>query len=65
MLRIETGLLVIALLIVLTYPALGLGWLEGVELRFSALAHRRSPSALLVGVLLPAPLRCRSRRTYR
>jgi len=50
MLKIETGLLALALLIAWVYASLGAGWLEKVEVRFSALARRRRLSVLLVGV---------------
>lgn len=51
MLRIETGLIVLALLIALVWPNLGCSWFEAIERRFSVLARRRALSVLLVGVV--------------
>lgn len=50
MLRIETGLIVLALLIAFIYPSLGSSWFEAVERRFSAFARRRTLAVLIVGV---------------
>ena len=50
MLKIESGLVLLALLIAGIYPALGRAWFEKLERRFSALARRRALSVLLVGV---------------
>ncbi len=50
MLKIESGLVLLALLIAGIYPALGRTWFEKLERRFSALARRRALSVLLVGV---------------
>lgn len=49
MLRIETALLGVAILIAWVYPSLGSRWFEGMELKFSALARRRSLAVILVG----------------
>ena len=49
MLRIEAGLIVLALLTAWAYPALGCAWFDRVERRFSALARRRALSVLVVG----------------
>jgi hypothetical protein len=51
MLRIETGLIVLALLIALLRPSLGSSWFEVIERRFRAFAHRRTLAVVLVGVL--------------
>lgn len=51
MLRIETGLIVLAVLIAWVYPSLGSKWFETIERRLSALARRRALSVLLIGGL--------------
>src|SRR5690348_5162823 len=50
MLRIETGLIVLALLIALVWPTLGRSWFEAIEGRLKALANRRALSVVLIGV---------------
>jgi len=50
MLRIETALVTIALLIALVWPSLGCSWFEAIERRFRTLARRQALSVLLVGV---------------
>lgn len=49
MLRIETALLGVAVLIAWLYPSLGSRWFESVERKFSALARRRTLAVILVG----------------
>lgn len=49
MLRIEAGLIVLALLTAWAHPALGCAWFDRVERRFSALARRRALAVLVVG----------------
>jgi hypothetical protein len=51
MLRLETGLVVLAVLIAWVYPSLGSKWFEEIERRLSALARRRALSVLLIGGL--------------
>lgn len=51
MLRVETGLVVLALLIAWLSPSLGSKWFEEIERRLSALARRRALSVLLIGGL--------------
>jgi hypothetical protein len=51
MLRIETGLVLLCVLIAFTYPRLGSRWFENVERRFSRLSRRRAVSVALVGVI--------------
>jgi hypothetical protein len=50
MLIIETGLIVLVLLIACIRPSLGASWFEGIERRFAALARRRTLSVVLVGM---------------
>ena len=50
MLRIETGLIVLALLIAWLRPSLGCALFERIERRFSALARRRALSVVVVGL---------------
>src|SRR5258708_37545496 len=50
MLRIETGLVLLALLIAFIYPQLGSRWFEKLERRFSQLSRRRTLSVVLIGV---------------
>lgn len=50
MLRIETGLVLLAFLIAFVYPQLGSHWFENVELRLSQLSQRRALSVALVGL---------------
>lgn len=50
MLRIETGLIVLALLIAFLRPTLGSSWFEAVERRFRALARRQALAVLIVAV---------------
>jgi hypothetical protein len=50
MLLIETGLVLLALLIAFIYPQLGSRWFENVERRLSHLSRRRTLSVVLVGV---------------
>jgi hypothetical protein len=50
MLLIETGLVLLALLVAFTYPQLGSRWFENVERRFSQLSRRRLLSVVLVGL---------------
>jgi len=49
MLRIETALLGVAILLAWAYPRLGSRWFEAAERRFSALAQRRALAVVLVG----------------
>lgn len=50
MLRIETGLILLALAIAFFRPSIGSSWFEAVERRFSALARRRTLAVLIVGI---------------
>jgi hypothetical protein len=50
MLLIETGLVLLALLIAFVYPQLGSRWFENVERRLSQLSRRRALSVVLVGL---------------
>jgi hypothetical protein len=50
MLRIETGLVLLSLLVAFVYPQLGSLWFESVERRFSRLSHCRALSVALVGL---------------
>jgi hypothetical protein len=50
MLRIETGLLALSLLIAFVYPSLGARWFEKVERGFSRLSRHRGMSVALVGI---------------
>src|SRR5581483_2894333 len=50
MLRIETGLVLLSLLIAWLRPTLGSPWFERAEAAFSRLAQRRALSVLLVGL---------------
>src|SRR6266481_1180425 len=50
MLRIETGLLLLSLLIAFINPSLGSGWFEKLERHFLQLSRRRILSIALVGV---------------
>ena len=50
MLRIEFGLVLLALLIAFFYPSLGSQWFEKLERRFAQLSRRRVTSIILVGV---------------
>jgi hypothetical protein len=50
MLRIETGLVLLSLLVAFVYSQLGSRWFESVERRFSRLSHRRTLSVALVGL---------------
>jgi hypothetical protein len=49
MLRIETGLVLLSLLIAFIYPSLGSRWFDWLEQRFSQLSRRRVLSVFLVG----------------
>ncbi len=49
MLLIETGMVLLAILVAFICPTLGSGWFERAERRFSALARRRALSVILVG----------------
>jgi hypothetical protein len=51
MLRIEFGLVLLALLIAFIYPSLGSRWFEKLERCFSKLSRRRVLSIVFVGVL--------------
>jgi len=51
MLRIEAGLVLLALLIAFIRPTLGNRWFEKWERRFSALSRRRALSVFLVGIV--------------
>src|SRR5579864_8475748 len=51
MLRIETGLLLLSLLIALAYPDLGSRWFQAAAHQFSRLARQRYLSVILVGFL--------------
>lgn len=50
MLRIETGLILLALLLAWIRPSLGAAWFERLERRFATLASRRTLAVVLVGV---------------
>src|SRR5260370_14113541 len=50
MLRIETGLILLSVMMAFIYPALGSGCFEKVERGFAALARRRALSVALVGI---------------
>src|SRR5437763_2440115 len=50
MLLIETGLVLLALLLALIHPQLGSRWFESVERRLSQLSRRRALSVALVGL---------------
>ena len=50
MLLIETGLVLLALLIAFIYPQLGSRWFESIEQRFSRLSRHRVLSIALVGI---------------
>jgi hypothetical protein len=50
MLAIETGLVLLSLLIAFVHPSLGSRWFEKVERRFSQLSRHRVLSIVLVGV---------------
>jgi hypothetical protein len=50
MLLIETGFLLLSLLIAYTNPQLGSRWFEKIEQRFSQLSRRRTLSVVLIGV---------------
>jgi hypothetical protein len=50
MLLIETGLVLLSLLIAFVYPQLGSRWFEKVEAYFSRLSQRRALSVALVGL---------------
>ena len=50
MLLIETGLVLLALLIAFVYPQLGSRWFENIERRLSHLSQRRALSVALVGI---------------
>src|SRR5690242_18179074 len=49
LLLIETGLIVIAVLIAIMYPRLGENWFSAIERRFTQLARRRTLSVFIVG----------------
>jgi len=49
LLLIETGLVVIAVLIAIVYPRLGENWFSAIERRFTQLARRRTLSVFIVG----------------
>ena len=49
MLRIEFGLVLLALLIAFIYPSLGSQWFEKLERRFSQLSRRQALAVVLVG----------------
>jgi hypothetical protein len=51
MLLIETGLVLLALLIAFIYPQLGSRWFEATEYTFGSLAQRRTLSVIVVGLL--------------
>ena len=50
MLLIETGLVLLALLLAFVYPQLGSRWFENVERRLSQLSRRRALSVVFVGL---------------
>src|SRR5690349_17139923 len=50
MLRIETSLIAVALLIAFIWPSMGSSWFEAIERRFSGLAHRPTLAVLIVGL---------------
>ena len=50
MLRIETGLTILAMLVAVLWPAFGSGWFEGAERGFCGLARRRGLSVAFVGI---------------
>ena len=50
MLLIETGMVLLSLLIAFTHPQLGSRWFEKLERLFSQLSRRRTLSVILVGV---------------
>src|SRR6266478_7183102 len=50
MLRIENGLILLALLIAFIYPSLGSRWFDKAEHGFATLARRRVLSGVLVGI---------------
>jgi hypothetical protein len=51
MLRIETGLIALSVLIAFIYPDLGCRWFERLEDRFAKLSRRRALCVVLVGLL--------------
>jgi hypothetical protein len=51
MLRIELGLVVLAVIVAFIRPQLGSRWFEKIERRFAALARRRTLSVVIVGLL--------------
>jgi hypothetical protein len=51
MLRIETGLILLALVIAVVYPSVGSRWFEWLEDQFAKLSRRRALSVILVGLL--------------
>src|SRR5258707_6061231 len=51
MLRIETALILLALLIAFVYPSLGARWFEKLEFQFARLSRHRTLSVALVGLL--------------
>lgn len=51
MLLIETGLVLLALLIAFIYPQLGSRWFEATEHTFGTIARRRTLSVIVVGLL--------------
>jgi hypothetical protein len=48
---IETGLVLLSIVVALTYPTLGGIWFEAAEQRFAHLAQRRALSVVVVGLL--------------
>src|SRR5260370_27835278 len=51
MLRIETALILLSLLIAFVYPSLGARWFEKLEFQFARLSRHRTLSVALVGLL--------------
>src|SRR5206468_12556524 len=51
LLLIESGLVILALVLALICPQVGSRWFEEIELSFAALAHRRTLSVVVVGLL--------------
>jgi len=51
MLRIETGLILLALLVAFIHPSLGFRWFEKLEHQFATISRHRALSVVLVGLL--------------
>src|ERR1051326_798982 len=50
MLLVETGLVLLSVLLAFAYPSLGARWFEEIERKFSALSRLRTLSVTLVGL---------------